>query len=427
MAAIEIRALRKAFDGAEVLKGVDLTIEDGEFISLVGPSGCGKSTLLRVIAGLEPQSSGEIWIDGASADGVRPSARNLAMVFQSYALYPHLSVFDNIAVPLRMKRLSALQRAPLVGRLMPARRRVERVIREDVERVAEQLEISPLLQRKPGQLSGGQRQRVAVGRAIVRQPRAFLFDEPLSNLDAKLRVHMRAEIAQLHRQLKTTFIYVTHDQAEAMTMSGRIAVMIGGELIQVGAPAAIYDDPRDIRVAEFIGTPKINAFSGRIRSDGRLEVARTCPPCGNAGAGGRVPRLRPAGADRAGYVRRPFRHRRASGKSGVGSLRPYRQPGHERACGGAHQRSQPVAGDRSPGRVWLCAGGGSRLRRRRQAYRDLHRLARRAAAGDGRCLTPPPRCRGWPQRQASARGYLPALARQGDRGPPTRWPRRPSS
>jgi multiple sugar transport system ATP-binding protein len=171
-----------------------------------------------------------------------------------------------------MKRLSALERAPFVGRLLPSRRRAERVIRDDVERVAEQLEISPLLKRRPGQLSGGQRQRVAVGRAIVRQPRAFLFDEPLSNLDAKLRVHMRAEIAQLHRQLKTTFIYVTHDQAEAMTMSGRIAVMIGGELIQVGTPAAVYEDPCDIRVAEFVGTPKINAFLGRVRSDGRLEM-----------------------------------------------------------------------------------------------------------------------------------------------------------
>ena len=272
MAEIEIRGLRKAFDGTEVLKGVELTIKDGEFISLVGPSGCGKSTLLRIIAGLEPQSSGEIRIDGISADGVRPSARNLAMVFQSYALYPHLSVFDNIAVPLRMKRLSALARLPVLGRLMPGRRGTERGIRADVERVAEQLEISPLLKRKPGQLSGGQRQRVAVGRAIVRQPRAFLFDEPLSNLDAKLRVHMRAEIAQLHRQLKTTFIYVTHDQAEAMTMPERIAVMIGGELIQVGTPSAIYEDPRDIRVAEFIDTPKINAFPGRVRGDGRLEV-----------------------------------------------------------------------------------------------------------------------------------------------------------
>ena len=272
MAEIEIRAVRKAFDSAKVLKGVDLTIRDGEFISLVGPSGCGKSTLLRIIAGLEPQTSGEVWIDGIPVDGVRPSARNLAMVFQSYALYPHLSVFDNIAVPLRMKRLSALQRFPLVGHLVPGRRSAERAIRGDVERVAAQLEISPLLQRKPGQLSGGQRQRVAVGRAIVRQPKAFLFDEPLSNLDAKLRVHMRAEIAQLHRQLKTTFIYVTHDQAEAMTMSGRIAVMIDGELVQVGAPADVYEDPRDIRVAEFVGTPKINTFPGLVRADGRLEV-----------------------------------------------------------------------------------------------------------------------------------------------------------
>jgi multiple sugar transport system ATP-binding protein len=194
------------------------------------------------------------------------------MVFQSYALYPHLSVFDNIAVPLRMKRLSALQRLPLVGRLMPNRAATERDIRADVERVAAQLEISTLLKRKPGQLSGGQRQRVAVGRAIVRQPRAFLFDEPLSNLDAKLRVHMRAEIAQLHRRLKATFVYVTHDQAEAMTMSGRIAVMIGGELVQVGAPADVYENPRDLRVAEFIGSPKINTLPGHVRADGGLEA-----------------------------------------------------------------------------------------------------------------------------------------------------------
>src|SRR6185503_4698713 len=183
MAKIELKTVRKIFDSTEILKGIDLAIEDGEFIALIGPSGCGKSTLLRVIAGLEPQTSGEVRIGDVSVDGVRPSARNLAMVFQSYALYPHLSVFDNIAVPLRMKRLSALERAPLVGRLMPGRRRTERIIREDVERVADQLEIMPLLKRKPGQLSGGQRQRVAVGRAIVRQPRVFLFDEPLSNLD----------------------------------------------------------------------------------------------------------------------------------------------------------------------------------------------------------------------------------------------------
>jgi len=272
MARIELRGIRKSFDATEVLGGVDLTIENGEFLSLVGPSGCGKSTLLRVIAGLEPQSAGEVTIDGRVVDGIRPSARNLAMVFQSYALYPHLSAFDNMAVPLRMRRLSTIERLPLLGALLSTRRREERSIRADVEKVASQLEISHLLQRKPAQLSGGQRQRVAVGRAMVRQPVAFLFDEPLSNLDAKLRVHMRAELAELHRSLKTTFVYVTHDQAEAMTMSSRLAVMIGGELVQVGRPAEIYDNPCDVRVAEFVGSPKINMLPGRIRDDGRIEV-----------------------------------------------------------------------------------------------------------------------------------------------------------
>ena len=272
MARIELKDIRKSFDATEVLRGVDLTIENGEFLSLVGPSGCGKSTLLRVIAGLEPQSAGRVTIDGSVVDGVRPSARNLAMVFQSYALYPHLDSFDNMAVPLRMRRLSTLERLPMLGALLPSRRRAERTIRADIEKVAAQLEISHLLQRKPAQLSGGQRQRVAVGRAMVRQPKAFLFDEPLSNLDAKLRVHMRAELAELHRSLKSTFIYVTHDQAEAMTMSSRLAVMIGGELVQVGRPAEIYDNPRDARVAEFVGSPKINMMPGRIRDDGRIEV-----------------------------------------------------------------------------------------------------------------------------------------------------------
>ncbi len=272
MAQIELSGIRKSFDGTDVLKGVDFRIEDGEFISLVGPSGCGKSTLLRIIAGLEPQSAGQVRIGGRAVDEIRPSARNLAMVFQSYALYPHLSTFDNIAVPLRMRRLSAIERLPLLGALLPSRRAKERGIRAEVEAVAAQLEITPLLRRKPGQLSGGQRQRVAVGRAIVREPEAFLFDEPLSNLDAKLRVHMRAELAELHRRLKTTFVYVTHDQAEAMTMSSRIAVMMGGELIQAGTPADIYNDPNDIRVAEFIGSPKINILPGRIRKDGGIEM-----------------------------------------------------------------------------------------------------------------------------------------------------------
>ncbi|MGT2499769.1 ABC transporter ATP-binding protein [Bradyrhizobium guangxiense] len=275
MAQIELSAIRKSFDGTDVLKGIDFRIEDGEFISLVGPSGCGKSTLLRIIAGLEPQNSGEVRIDGHPVDAIRPSARNLAMVFQSYALYPHLSTFDNIAVPLRMRRLSAIERLPLLGPLLPGRRVKERAIRADITAIAEQLDIAPLLRRKPGQLSGGQRQRVAVGRAMVREPRAFLFDEPLSNLDAKLRVHMRAELAELHRRLEATFVYVTHDQAEAMTMSSRIAVMMGGELIQAGTPAQIYNDPGDIRVAEFIGSPKINILPGRIRKDGGIDVLGT--------------------------------------------------------------------------------------------------------------------------------------------------------
>ncbi|MGQ0682100.1 ABC transporter ATP-binding protein [Bradyrhizobium sp.] len=297
MARIELSGIRKSFDATEVLRGVDLTIENGEFLSLVGPSGCGKSTLLRVIAGLEPQSAGRVTIDGSAVDGVRPSARNLAMVFQSYALYPHLSAFDNMAVPLRMRRLSTAERLPLLGSLLPGRRRQERSIRADVDKVASQLEISHLLQRKPAQLSGGQRQRVAVGRAMVRQPVAFLFDEPLSNLDAKLRVHMRSELAELHRSLKTTFVYVTHDQAEAMTMSSRLAVMIGGELVQVGRPAEIYDNPRDVRVAEFVGSPKINMLPGRVRDDGRIEalgqvirLASSHPP-GNCRIGIRPERI----------------------------------------------------------------------------------------------------------------------------------------
>lgn len=268
MAGITLRGVTKAFGSTQVLKGVDLAVADGEFISLVGPSGCGKSTLLRIIAGLERQSAGSVQIAGASVDDVAPGDRNLAMVFQSYALYPHLTVFDNIAVPLRMRRLKAMQRLPQAGRLFPQVRRIESEIRADVERVAQLLDIVPLLARKPAQLSGGQRQRVAVGRAIVREPRAFLLDEPLSNLDAKLRVHMRAELAQLHRRLATTFVYVTHDQAEAMTMSDRIVVMMDGELVQIGAPDEVYNNPSDLRVAEFIGSPKINALPGRVAPGG---------------------------------------------------------------------------------------------------------------------------------------------------------------
>ncbi|MDA7945899.1 MAG: ABC transporter ATP-binding protein [Hyphomicrobiaceae bacterium] len=272
MSSVHIQNITKSFGKVEVLKDVSLNIPDGEFVSLVGPSGCGKSTLLRIIAGLEQQSSGQIRIDDRVIDNVRPSERNISMVFQSYALYPHLSVFDNISVPLRMSRLNSIQRLPGLRHLLPGARAVEKGIRADVEQVASLLDMKQLLDRKPGELSGGQRQRVAVGRAIVREPHAFLLDEPLSNLDAKLRVHMRTEIAQLHRRLGATFIYVTHDQAEAMTMSDRIAVLMDGELVQVGSPDDVYNEPQDIRVAEFIGSPRINTFAGEIRSDGGVDL-----------------------------------------------------------------------------------------------------------------------------------------------------------
>jgi multiple sugar transport system ATP-binding protein len=271
MAGVTIQTARKSFGPVEVLKGVSLDVRDGEFLTLVGPSGCGKTTLLRIIAGLEQQDSGSIAIAGEVVDSLRPSRRNLAMVFQSYALYPHLSVADNIAVPLRMRRLNALQRLPLIGWLMPGRGQIAQKILEDVREVTELLNIGHLLDRKPGQLSGGQKQRVAVGRAMVRQPAAFLMDEPLSNLDAKLRVQMRAEFAQLHRRLGTTFIYVTHDQAEAMTMSDRIAVMMEGDILQLGSPNEIYQNPQDRRVAEFVGSPKINILPGEVDGSGRLS------------------------------------------------------------------------------------------------------------------------------------------------------------
>lgn len=292
MAQFELIGVRKSFDRTDVLKGVDLHIADGEFISLVGPSGCGKSTLLRIIAGLEQQSAGSIRIGGDVIDGIRPAERNLAMVFQSYALYPHLTVFNNIAVPLRMRRLSVVQRLPVVRWLIPGTRETERGIRTEVEKVADLLGLQELLLRKPAQLSGGQRQRVAVGRAIVREPRAFLLDEPLSNLDAKLRVHMRTEIAQLHRRLGATFIYVTHDQAEAMTMSDRIAVMMDGNIVQIGSPDTVYDDPQDLRVAEFIGSPKINVLDeGNIAEDRGLALGTYRVPITLAGEIGTAVRI----------------------------------------------------------------------------------------------------------------------------------------
>lgn len=288
MSGVQISQISKSFGKTEVLRAVSLDVRSGEFISLVGPSGCGKSTLLRIVAGLETQDEGTIRIDGDVVDERRPRDRDLAMVFQSYALYPHLTVRQNMAVPLVMRRLGFGQRLPAIGRLMPGARAARAVVSADVERVADILDIGHLLDRKPGQLSGGQRQRVAVGRAMVRSPRAFLMDEPLSNLDAKLRVHMRAEIAQLHRRLDTTFIYVTHDQAEAMTMSTRIAVMMAGKILQVDEPDEIYRNPLDIRVAEFIGSPKINILgvtageNGHLVREGRSLPLRVAARSGSA-------------------------------------------------------------------------------------------------------------------------------------------------
>jgi len=268
--AVKLEGIAKQFGATSVLRGIDLDIRAGEFITILGPSGCGKSTLLRIIAGLEPQSAGTVTIDGVAMDGLAPDRRDIAMVFQSYALYPHLTVAENIAVPLRMRRLTRLQRLP-GARALPAVRRISGSIGEAVQAVAATLRLESLLNRKPAQLSGGQKQRVALARAMVRQPKAFLMDEPLSNLDAELRVHMRAEIAQLHRQLGATFIYVTHDQAEAMTMSDRVAVILEGQLRQIASPGELYRDPDDLRVARFVGTPRINVLPATATKGG-LDV-----------------------------------------------------------------------------------------------------------------------------------------------------------
>jgi multiple sugar transport system ATP-binding protein len=289
MAGISFSGIRKSFGDTAVLKQVSLEIADGEFIALVGPSGCGKTTLLRILAGLEGQDDGEVRIGGRLIDDEPPKARDIAMVFQSYALYPYMSVRQNIALPLVMRRLSAPERFPLVGRLLTGVTDKRATIEADVAAVAAALQVAHLLDRKPGQLSGGQRQRVALARAMVRKPAAFLMDEPLSNLDAKLRVQARAEIAELHRRTGGTFVYVTHDQVEAMTMADRVAVMMGGELLQVDAPQQVYADPQDIRVAEFIGAPKINVLPGRVGREGRVEVlGKQLPLACAAGEGSEV-------------------------------------------------------------------------------------------------------------------------------------------
>lgn len=273
MASVDLLGLRKSFGTTPVLRDVSLSVEDGEFLAILGPSGCGKSTLLRILAGLEGADAGEVRIGGRRVDALPPKARDLAMVFQSYALYPYMTVAENIGLPLRMRRLSALGRAPLLGRLLPATRTAEREISAEVERVAASLALDRLLARRPAQLSGGQRQRVALARAMVRHPAAFLMDEPLSNLDARLRGEARLEIAALQQRLAATVLYVTHDQAEAMAMADRVAVMQAGRVLQVAVPQLLYDEPACLDVARFVGSPPMNAIPGRIAEDGTVHAA----------------------------------------------------------------------------------------------------------------------------------------------------------
>ena len=250
MAPVEIRDVRKSFGATTVIHGVDVTIRDGEFVVLVGPSGCGKSTLLRMIAGLENITGGEISIGSRVVNNLPPKERDVAMVFQNYALYPHMTVAANMAFSMKLRGASKDE------------------IEKRINRAAEILGLKPYLERFPRQLSGGQRQRVAMGRAIVRDPQVFLFDEPLSNLDAKLRVQMRTEIKELHQRLKTTTVYVTHDQIEAMTMADKIVVMHDGRVEQIGTPLELYDKPANQFVAGFIGSPSMNFIKGKVAING---------------------------------------------------------------------------------------------------------------------------------------------------------------
>jgi multiple sugar transport system ATP-binding protein len=261
-ASIKLNALTKRYGSQLVLDNINLEVHPGEFVSLVGPSGCGKSTLLRVIAGLTNFDAGEVFIGDRQVNEVPPKERNIAMVFQNYALYPHMTVAENIATPLLMSRLGLLQRQPFVGALLgafsPRRKDILAQIQTEVASLCASLQISNLVERKPAQLSGGQRQRVALARAMVRHPDAFLMDEPLSNLDAKLRVQVRDELADLHQRIGSTFLYVTHDQTEALTLSNRVAVMNQGQILQIGTPSELYESPANLTVAKFIGTPSMN-------------------------------------------------------------------------------------------------------------------------------------------------------------------------
>ena len=375
MAVVTIRDLRKSFGTVEVLHGVSIDIAEGEFVVLVGPSGCGKSTLLRMLAGLEHVTSGEIVIGDRVVNDLPPKERDIAMVFQNYALYPHLTVADNMAFSLTLKNAP---KAEIAARVRPA---------------AEILGLTDLLDRYPRQLSGGQRQRVAMGRAIVRDPQVFLFDEPLSNLDAKLRVSMRAEIKNLHQRLKTTTVYVTHDQIEAMTMADKIVVMHDGRVEQVGAPLDLYDMPANLFVAGFIGSPAMNMLTGRIdaRRRRRASSPATAWRCRSAG------RSRP---------RRTARWSTACARSRCTSAARCR-------CGSTWS-SRPArrptcsAGSARPRSSASSASGSGRSRARRSASRSTRRR---------RISSTPPRARASRPEGRRLRGRRPVrsnpIPRQG--------------
>ncbi len=363
MGFLDIKRATKSYGSVKILHETDISIEEGEFLVLVGPSGCGKSTLLNMIAGLEEVTSGDIAIKGRSMTGVRPAERNIAMVFQSYALYPNMNVGQNIVFGLEMHGVPKPERDKAMNQ------------------VAELLQIKHLLDRKPGQLSGGQRQRVAMGRALVRDPDVFLFDEPLSNLDAKLRVDMRTEIKKLHQKLKTTIVYVTHDQIEALTLSTRIAVMFGGHVQQLGTPKEIYDNPANVFVAGFMGSPSMNLFPAKIAVENGQPVAKALL------AGGGEATL--PFAEGRGFERHAGRDI-VLGTSPRGDHRPRRrrppQPGGP--CGGGARR-----GDRA-GRLGHLRGHPSR---RHGGHRPVPRRRRRASRpdlplrdqhGEGRGLRP---------------------------------------
>ena len=338
MASVSLRGVRKSYDGVEVIHGVDCEIADGEFIVILGPSGCGKSTLLRMIAGLEAITGGEIAIGGRVVNELEPKDRDIAMVFQNYALYPHMSVYDNMSYGLRIRGMSKAE------------------IEARVQKAAKILELGSFLQRKPRQLSGGQRQRVAMGRAIVREPAVFLFDEPLSNLDAKLRVQMRIEIKRLHQSIRTTSVYVTHDQVEAMTLGDRLIVMNSGRAEQIGRPIDVYERPATTFVAGFIGSPAMNMLPARLAADASQRRARRRPPCGG----------RPVRTCRAGGHARPSsRACRARARTG-GRLAVhgrFRRSARRRHARARLSRQQPDAADGAPARQHARCSGRCALAR----------------------------------------------------------------